>query len=402
MFCKAITLDQEIPRPSARSSTPLLLCFIGLLAIPGSLVAQSGSAYYPGRPGDWDSRYANEVGMNAESLQEAVDFAMAHEFRGSRDLKEAILNSFEPDNTIVGPTKERGGPAGMIVKDGYIVAEWGDTSRVDMTFSVTKSYLSTTAGLALDAGCIADVHDTVSDYVWNGTFASEHNSKITWHHLLNQTSDWSGTLFDKPDWADRPPREGTPEDWARRDLQEPGTSFKYNDVRVNVLAYSLLHVWRRPLPVVLKEKIMDPIYASSTWRWHGYENSWVTIDGLKMQSVSGGGHRGGGMFINTRDQARFGYLFLRNGRWKDKQLISEEWIRMLQVPCEAKPNYGYMWWLNNGPRSVPGWPKSLFNASGFGGNYIVIDQERDLLVVVRWLDSSKMVEFFQMIFDSME
>ena len=61
----------------------------------------------------------------------------------------------------------------MIVKNGYIVAEWGDTERVDMTFRVTKSYLSTIAGLALDAGLIKDVHEKVGNYVWDGTFASE-------------------------------------------------------------------------------------------------------------------------------------------------------------------------------------------------------------------------------------
>ena len=58
---------------------------------------------------------------------------------------------------------------------------------------------------------------------------------------------------------------------------------------------------------------MDPINASQTWRWFGYENSWVVMDGAAVQSVSGGGHWGGGMFISARDQARFGYLTLRRG-----------------------------------------------------------------------------------------
>jgi CubicO group peptidase (beta-lactamase class C family) len=120
-----------------------------------------------------------------------------------------------------------------------------------------------------------------------------------------------------------------------------------------------------------------------------------------MQSVSGGGHRGGGMFISTRDQARFGYLFLRNGKWKDRQLISKKWIRMLQVPSEAKSNYGYMWWLNTGTRSVPGLPRSLFLASGFGGNYVVVDQEHDLLIAIRWIEPSKHIEFIKMIVDSL-
>jgi len=383
-------------------SNALSLLLVTLFVVPGLLHARPGTVYYPGRTGEWESRPAGDVGIDAGALKKAVDFALAHEFKGPRDLQRAISNSFEPGNTIIGPTKDRGGPAGMVIKNGYIVAEWGDTRRVDMTFSVTKSYLSTIAGLALDAGLIKDVHDKVGKYVRDGTFASEHNSKITWHHLLNQSSDWYGTLWDKPDWADRPPRNQTPEQLKHRELKEPGTRYKYNDVRVNVLAYSLLQVWRRPLPVVLKEKVMDPVGASSTWGWHGYDNSWVMIDGVKMQSVSGGGHWGGGMFINTRDQARFGYLFLRNGKWKDKQLVSEEWIRMLRAPSEAMPSYGYMWWLNRAPGRVPGWPESMFTAVGFGGNYVAVDQEHDLLVVVRWLDASKMLDFFTLVLESLE
>ena len=98
------------------------------------------------------------------------------------------------------------------------------------------------------------------------------------------------------------------------------------------MALAALQVWRRPLPDVLREEVMDPIGASSTWRWYGYENSWVDIDGQKVQSVSGGGHWGGGMFINSYDMARFGYLFLRNGKWKDRPIVSEKWIQMARTP----------------------------------------------------------------------
>jgi CubicO group peptidase (beta-lactamase class C family) len=186
----------------------------------------------------------------------------------------------------------------MIIRNGYVVAQWGDIERVDMTFSVTKSFLSTIAGLAIDQKLITTAADTVATYVWDGTFEGAHNSKITWQHLLTQSSDWSGSLFDMPDWADRPPREGGIDDWKNRKLNEPGSVFEYNDVRVNVLAYALLQVCRRPLPAVLKESIMDPIGASTTWRWYGYEHSWVTVDGMTIQSVSGGGHSGGGLLLN--------------------------------------------------------------------------------------------------------
>ncbi|MFH4233928.1 hypothetical protein WAJ75_23265, partial [Acinetobacter baumannii] len=75
--------------------------------------------------------------------------------------------------------------------------------------------------------------------------------------------------------------------WLSRQRNEPGTAYEYNDVRVNLLALCLLNVWRRPLPEVLKKFVMDEIGASDTWRWFGYENSYVVIDGNIVQSVSG-------------------------------------------------------------------------------------------------------------------
>ena len=314
---------------------------IKLLLISFFTLSISAQEIYFPPGGAWQEKDAAAYNLD---FTDAVEFAEANEYSESKDLRQAILKGFqhEPYHEILGPTKRRGGPAGIILKNGYLVAKWGDTKRVDMTFSVTKSFLSTTALLALDENLIADVEDPVINYVWDDTFEGEHNSKITWKNLLQQNSDWSGELCGSYDWADRPPKEGGIDDWRNRKLNKPGTHFKYNDVRVNVLAYSLLNVFRKPLPSVLKQEIMDPINASSTWRWFGYENSWTTIDGLKMQSVSGGGHSGGGMFINTEDMARFGLLFMNNGNWDGKQLISEKLIEEAVQPSIPNKNYGYM------------------------------------------------------------
>lgn len=357
--------------------------------------------YFP--DADWQTKKPEELKMNKAWLDSAVSFALKNENKVERDLRIANIKSYsrEPGYKIVGPMKERGGPAGLVIKNGYIVAQWGDVNRVDMTFSVTKSYLSTVAGLAIDNGLIKSVNDKVGNYVWDEHFESAHNSKVTWHHLLNQSSDWNGSLFGLHDWADRPPREGTIDDWKNRKLLEPGTNYEYNDVRVNLLAYSLLQVWRNPLPVVLKEKIMDPIGASTTWRWFGYENSYVTIDGYNVQSVSGGGHNGGGIFINSYDHARFGLLFLRNGKWKGQQLLSEKWINAVQQPSNANKNYGYLWWLNT-DQSWKGISPKVYYAAGFGGNYIIIDKEHDLVVVARWMDDSKVADLLRLIIQSAE
>lgn len=370
-----------------------LLTFISLLLFCSNLVS---AQYYPNQ--DWERKSAKELGLNPVLLDSAVTIASEYENSVDKDLRIAIIKAFsrEPDFEILGKTKERGGTAGLIIKDGYIVAEWGDVERVDMTFSVAKSYLSTVAGLALDRKLIRNVNDKARDYIWDGTFEGEHNQKITWDHLLTQSSDWSGQQFGLYDWADRPPKEGSADDWRARQLYEPGTHYKYNDVRVNVLAYSLLQVWRKPLPQVLKEEIMDPIGASTTWRWLGYPNSYVNVDGLQMQSVSGGGHFGGGIFINTLDHARFGLLFLRNGKWKNQQLISENWVKSVQKSSRAKPDYGYLWW-NNSQGSWEGVSKEVYYAAGFGGNYIVIDEENDLIVVTRWIDNSKIDDVMRLL-----
>jgi CubicO group peptidase (beta-lactamase class C family) len=286
----------------------------------------------------------------------------------------------------------------MILKKGYVVASWGDTKRVDMTFSVTKSFLSTVAGLARDRGLMSSEKDLVSDYIWDGTFEGVHNSKIRWSHLLQQNSDWSGSLWGLKDWADRPPREGGVDDWKYRPLREPGTVMEYNDVRVNVLAYSLTQLWRQPLPTVLKRELMDPIGASPTWRWFGYDHAWSVIDGYKMQSVTGGGHSGGGIFISAEDMARFGLLFLGKGVWNEQRILSESWIKDATTPSEPNPNYGYMWWLNQpGDRHWEEVPDTVYYAAGFGGNFIVVAPEEELVMVLRWLEPSEIGAFVQQV-----
>ena len=374
----------------------IFLFFVFCLFINVTIHAQVG--YFPPAHEVWEERSPSSLGLDEKALMKAVDFAKENEYSGSRDLRIAILKGFsrEPYHQILGPTKKRGGPAGMILKDGYVVASWGETKRVEMTFSVTKSYLSTVAGLAVDQRLFLP-SEKVADYVWDHTFDGKHNQKITWKDLLNQSSDWSGNLWDSYDWADRPPRQGGVDDWKYRKLHTPGTHYKYNDVRVNVLAYSLLNVWRKPLPQVLKEKVMDPIGASSTWRWYGYENSWVNVDGNWVQSVSGGGHSGGGLFISAEDHARFGLLFLNKGKWEEEQIISQKWIEEATTPSPANPSYGYLWWLNHpkSSRYVEEAGEEMYYAAGFGGNYIAILPQHNMVIVTRWLEPKTMPEFIR-------
>ena len=373
--------------------------FFLLFTLILSLRLYSQQPYFP--DSTWQTKKPSELKMNAQLLDSAVSFAIHNETKTDYDLRIANMKAYanEPNYRIAGPMRERGKPAGIILKNGYIVAQWGDIKRVDMTFSVSKSFLSTVAGLAADDHLIKNIDDRVNEYVWDDKFVGEHNSKITWRHLLTQSSDWSGCLFDVCDWADRPPKQGGIDDWKNRKLLEPGSTFEYNDVRVNLLAYSLLQVIRKPLPVVLRERIMNPIGASTTWRWYGYDNSFVNVDGQMIESVSGGGHFGGGIFINTLDQARFGLLFLRKGKWKNQQLISDQWVNSVGQPSAANKSYGLMWWTNQ-ENQLGDISKSIYYANGFGGNFIVVDNEHDLVIVARWLEPNKIGELVRLVINA--
>jgi len=360
----------------------LLLAAALWLAAAATLAAD----YVPPR-GSWATRDAAAAGFDPAKLAAAVELARQKTVAEPQDLHTVILEHYsarEPGYRVLGPTGTRAGGSGMVVRGGYVVAQWGDVDRPEMTFSVAKSVLATVAGVAVADGRIASIDERAARSVAGPWFAGEHNGAITWRHLLEQTSDWRGTLWDVPDWADRPTGANLRE-WQNPPLVAPGTVHEYNDVRVNLLALALLAVLREPLPVVLRERVMDPIGASSNWRWYGYENSWVEVDGLRVQSVSGGGHFGGGMFISTADLARFGLLMERDGRWGAQQVVRSDWVRAMTTPSKPRPDYGLLWWLNTDRKALPAAPASAFWAAGFGGNFVYVDREHDLVIVLRWV-----------------
>jgi CubicO group peptidase (beta-lactamase class C family) len=366
------------------------LLLAGALLLPRPVAGQQ--PYFPPPGEGWARRAPAEVGLDSARLAEAVAFAQGIQIGWDHDMAAQLARNTarEPYPEILGPYKDWEATNGIILRHGYIVAEWGDTRRVDMTFSVAKSYLSAVAGVAFDRGLMPDVQEPVGRRITDGGFEGPHNGAITWHHHLTQTSEWEGTLWDKPDVADR--RRG-----RDRELQAPGTFWEYNDVRVNRLALSLLRLFGRGLPDVLKTEIMDPIGASDTWVWHGYRNSYVEVNGTPVQSVSGGGHWGGGVWASTRDHARFGYLMLRRGTWDGRRLLSERWIDLSLAPSPLRPVYGYMWWLNTAQAQYPAASAESFFALGAGGNVIWIDPATDIVAVVRWTDTSKLDQFMGMV-----
>jgi CubicO group peptidase (beta-lactamase class C family) len=197
-----------------------LLVAAGACGAAAQTAGDKQAAYYP--DATWQHKTPAESGINPQLLKEAIDAAIAGETKAPRDLVMNHYQTFgrEPFGYPIGPIKERGDPTGLIIRHGYIVAEWGDPLSVDMTHSVTKSFLSSVVGVAVDRGMIRSINDTVREYVAPiqlyvplaagnksdrlgapdllSLFETPHNRTITWDNMLRQTSDWEGTLWGKP------------------------------------------------------------------------------------------------------------------------------------------------------------------------------------------------------------
>lgn len=354
----------------------LALCLA--CAMPSAALAQAGSYFPPA--GQWDRKAPADLGINPAKLAEAIAFAQSRETERAMDFSDqektfgSLLGSM--------PTR-RAATNGLVVYKGYVVAEFGDTAAVDPTYSVAKSMLASVAGVALRERRIDSLEQPVGRLVKDGGYASPHNAAVTWKSHLQQQSEWEGQM-----WGKRHDFVGAAAFGAGerkpRTLQSPGSFYEYNDVRINRFALSLLRVLDKPVPDVFQDEIMGPIGASTSWKWVPYHNSYVDLNGKRAASVSGGTRWGGGMWINSWDMARFGYLWLRGGLWNGRQLLPAGFVKESLVPSAHGPDNGYLWWLNTKGKNLPGLPANAYAALGAGSNTIVVSPDHDLVIVWRW------------------
>ncbi len=346
-----------------------------------STLGSSGAdqaAYFP-PAGDWARKSPGQLGMDPAALAAAVQYAQSHETTRALDFSDQEATF----GTRLGsmPSK-RARTNGLVIYKGYVVAEFGDTRFVDPTYSVAKSMLATVAGVAVRDGRIG-VDEPVGQRVKDGGYASSRNALVTWKQHLQQESEWEGSMWGKNgDFVGK--AEFGAGERKPRALKAPGSFYEYNDVRINRFALSLLRVFEQPVPDVFQEQVMDPIGASTTWKWVPYHNSYVDLNGKQAASVSGGTRWGGGMWINSWDMARFGYLWLRGGAWNGRQIVPRSYVEAALTPSGHGPDYGYLWWLNTKGKNLPGLPANAYAALGAGQNTIVVSPDHELVIVWRW------------------
>ncbi|MDO1448397.1 hypothetical protein Q0590_19130 [Rhodocytophaga aerolata] len=138
---------------------PYLFCLLLLLTLPTCTTKNTTNAsinqgslaekpYYPPKGTNWQHRSPTTLGMDSILLNEAIQFAQANE---TTQMPRDFSTQEEIFGKLLGPMpSERGGTNGLIIRHGYIVAEWGDTQKPEPTYSVAKSFLSTLLGLTLD------------------------------------------------------------------------------------------------------------------------------------------------------------------------------------------------------------------------------------------------------------
>ena len=266
----------------------------------------------------------------------------------TKDLAIDTPNSFRneaPVQHLIGPTQERAGANGVVIRQGLCGRAWGDIDRADMTYSVTKTFLSTVVGEAYERGLIKIV-TIASRRTCRKASTSSRRAQRENHlgspaaadeRLVGRALDQAG-LGGSAAAATRRPSSG-----RNARCIEPGTFYKYNDTRVNVLALATLYIMKEPLPVVLKRDDHGPDRRVEQLAL-GAVRKRVRHDRRQEDAV---GHRAAAITAaacsSTRwDMARFGYLFLNNGKWGAHAARDGEVDQMASTPGAGEhANYGF-------------------------------------------------------------
>lgn len=318
--------------------TGFAFTLLGWLALPVARAAD-----WPGA--EWPRVTPAQAGMSESGLQAARDYALTGE--GS----------------------------GLIIRQGRIVLAWGDEAKRYDLKSTSKSIGVTLLGVALQDGRVA-LDDPAIRYQPDLGIPPEANRatgwlpRITLRHLADQTAG-----FEKPGGYGRL-------------LFAPGTKWHYSDAGPNWLAECLTLRYGRDLDEVIFERVFTPIGVRRqdiVWRDHSYRPK--LISGVRRREF------GSGFSANVQAMARLGYLYLREGRWREQQIIPAEFVRLARQPAavnaplpehdtthgDASAHYSLLWW-NNGDGTMPGVPRDAFWSWGLYDSLIVVIPSLDLVI----------------------
>lgn len=243
--------------------------------------------------------------------------------------------------------------------------------------SVTKTVTSIVIGTAIARGDFPGLDKPVLSFFNEKDVANvdARKRRMTVRHLITMTSgfDWNENL----PYAD-PKNTATAfeesHDWVKFVMDrpmsdEPGARFNYNSGATEVLAY----IFRKATGTDIEEYAAKNLFAPlgiERWFW--------------KRAPEGLADTEGGLYLEARDLAKLWYLFLENGQWDGKRILTPEWVKESISPAiatSAAPNaakYGLAWWLYPSTSD----PSYLYwSGSGFGGQFPVVMTKQDMVVV---------------------
>jgi CubicO group peptidase (beta-lactamase class C family) len=259
----------------------------------------------------------------------------------------------------------------LVIRHGYVAVEeyfgtFNATTKHHI-YSCTKSVVSTLIGVALDRGEIASVDLGVLDLLtqYQPENINDWKKKLTLKNLLMMSSglDSRDDYTDNWIWLDRLVNA---EDAVKYSLDlnvtvQPGTVFKYTDANSHLLSAILIEKTGMATLAYAKKNLFDPLGIHDVmWRNDTSGRQWGFY----------------GLYMTPRDMAKIGYLYLHEGSWDGRMIVSEEWVREAtskKIGADIFPGYGYHWWVNESG--------GYYTAMGYAGQFIYVFPEKDLVVV---------------------
>lgn len=273
-----------------------------------------------------------------------------------------------------------GTAAVFLVHHGEVVSDWGDTAKRCNVHSIRKSFLSALYGIPGPASRI-NLDDTMEQLGIddNEPRLTAAEKQATVRDLLKARSGvYHPALYETESMKKRRPVRGS---------HAPGTFWYYNNWDFNVLGTIFEQRTGQSIFEAFQQQLARPLEMED----------FRLEDG---EYVRGGDsiHPAYPFRLTARDMARFGLLFARGGRWRDRQIIPAEWVAETtrsqssvttdsgQVRC----GYGYLWWTDLDGHQLDGvdLPRDSFTARGHGGHYILVVPSWDLVLVHR-VDTEK-------------
>jgi len=318
--------------------------------------------------GQWQRSTPESQGVDGAKLAAAVDYLRANS--GPDGVKQV-----------------------MIVRNGYVIWQGPEVDKVHGVWSCTKSFTSTVLGLLIDDGK-ATLATRASDWV---PALAEAYPGVTLRHFATMTSGYRAEN-DEPRGSYRHGPSSTPFDPCSMSLFAPGTQYAYWDSAMNQFGNVLTRIAGEPLAELFQRRIADSVGMDpNEWRW----GNLGSVEGLVING--GSGNSNAHIFISARQMARVGLLFLNEGNWDGKQLISADWVRLATRPqvstkidlwpdsaADGRGVYGFNWWTNgigaDGRRRWPGVPPGTYAASGYNNNDMFVIPQWNMVIVRLGLD----------------